>query len=161
MPTNRQRLTAVIASVAITLSGAWIASLVPSHAVTAASSASSADRLSVTITGVRNDTGKVIVLVFDNRDAFKAYDYQRAAGYQEIAAAAGDVAVTFPQLTKGPYAVAAYHDENGNRDFDMDGQTPREGYATSGATDAYDAPTFARASMPVGKLSIKMHYLSH
>jgi len=158
MPTNRQRLIAAVASVAITVGGAWIASQVPSSPADAAGTEPSEAGLSVKIKGLRNDTGKVIVMVFDDGDAYEIEDYENAVAYQEVEARSGLNAFTFPKLKAGPYAIVAFHDENGDRDLNMDGETPTEGYATSGAIDAYDTPNFKRAAVPASEVTIDMHY---
>ena len=42
----------------------------------------------------------------------------------------------------------------------MDGQVPKEGYTTSGAKDAYDEPTFNRASVTAGKVKVNLFYVT-
>lgn len=114
--------------------------------------------LRVDITNVRNDEGKVIVLVFADADAFADYDYTRAVGYAEQAAA-GTLQFEFPELREGPYAISLFHDENDDDDLNMDGIYPLEGYGTSGATGPYDEPSFSEAAVSPGRVSIRMYYL--
>lgn len=97
-------------------------------------------------------------MVFADRDAYKVYDVTKAVGYKEVPAQQGSVNVLFPDLQSGPYVVAAFHDEDGNQDLNMDSEWPTEGYATSGAIDAYDVPTFANASLSADKVTITMFY---
>ncbi|WP_108879487.1 DUF2141 domain-containing protein [Anderseniella sp. Alg231-50] len=158
MPTNTQRLVGALATISITFVGAWLASNVHSTYGAASAATSFPSGLTVTLEGVRGATGKVVVIVFSNRNAFRAYDVAGAAGYKETPSKAGTVVVSFPDLKDGPYAVAAFHDEDENRDLNMKGQLPTEGYATSGAVDAYDTPTFRTAAIVRGKVTIKMHY---
>lgn len=115
--------------------------------------------LHVEITGVRNNKGTVIVLVFDDAVAFAAYDYERAVAFAEIAAATGTVLAEFSDLGRGQYAVTLFHDENGDDDFNTDGMYPLEGYGTSGASGAYDEPTFDEASVDADRISVRMQYL--
>lgn len=115
--------------------------------------------LSIEITKLRNDSGKVIVFVFDDKDAFEGGSYERAAAYREIRAVAGTLETRFPELKAGPYAVSLFHDENGDGDFNMEGAYPLEGYGTSGATDPYDQPTFDRAAFGSARVSVQVHYL--
>lgn len=115
--------------------------------------------LQVTINGVRNDSGKILVFVFDTKAAYDAYDYTQAVGYAELDASTEPITHTFADLTDGPYAIGLFHDENANQDFDMQGQLPTEGYGTSGASNAYDEPSFRKASVEAGPVSIQVHYL--
>ena len=115
--------------------------------------------LQVEITHVRNDQGKVIVLVFDDEGAYNEYDYNRAVAYAETAASTGTVEARFPELDAGPYAIALWHDENGDYDLNMDGDIPLEGYGTSGAKTMYDEPTFRQASVNRGRVAVRMFYL--
>ena len=159
MPTNTQRLVGALASIGITVGGAWLAS--NAHSGTdEQTQILFSEGLDITFENVRNDTGNVVVMVFADRDAFKVYDVNRAVGYKEVPAKQGEVNVKFPDLTSGPLVVAAFHDEDRNQDLNMDGEWPTEGYATSGATDAYDLPTFRSASLSDGSVSITMYYVN-
>lgn len=117
--------------------------------------------LTIEITNLRNDSGKVVVFVFDDGRAFEEGNYERAAAYREIAAVSGELEARFPELDAGPYAVSLFHDENDDDDFNMDGAYPLEGYGTSGATGSYDQPTFDRASSGAARISVRVHYLRY
>lgn len=161
MPSNRQRFFAVVATAAITFSGAWLASQVPlseSSTAAVAEAPGNLEGLSVQITGLRNATGRVIIVVFDDEAAFEADDDSRAAGYQEIEASRVPLDVAFPELKAGPYAVTVFHDENGDRDWNLEGEIPLEGYAVSGAVDDYDDPGFQRAAVAAGAIQLRLHY---
>ena len=122
----------------------------------------SIEGLEVIITGIRGDEGKIIVLVFDEAEPYKTYDYTRAVGYGEISAkqfTRGMARVSFPELSEGLYAVSLFHDANDDDDFNMNGVWPLEGYGTSGAESAYDEPGFAEAAVPPGIVRITMFYL--
>ncbi len=157
MPTNTQRLVGAIASIGITVAGAWLAST--AHSSTDEKSLSSfPDGLSITFDKIRNSTGNVVVMIFDDREAYKVYDATKAVGYQEVPAKQGSVSLQFKDLNTGPYVVVAFHDEDKNQDLNMDGEWPTEGYATSGAVDAYDIPTFRSATLNKAQVSITMFY---
>ena len=119
----------------------------------------SREPLQIEVVGIRSNRGKLLVLVFDNEQAFKHYDYNRAAGYQELMAESGSVTIVFPSLDNGPYAVFVMHDENGDYVLNEEDGYPIEGYSTSGARDKYDVPDFMRASVAEGKIRLKLHYL--
>ena len=64
---------------------------------------------------------------------------------------AADAVATFEDLAPGTYAVAVYHDENGNGEFDQGlFGIPLEGYAFSmGARAFFGPPSFERAAFAV------------
>lgn len=157
MPTNSQRFWGAVTSICITVGGAWLANLAHSTPTDAAA-LTYPSGVTVTFEGVRSSDGQVIVMVFGDREAFKAYDVERAVGYREAPARPGSVTVAFPELQAGPYAIAAFHDEDGDQDFDMDGEWPLEGYATSGASDAHDMPTFRQATIRGATVVTEMFY---
>ena len=115
--------------------------------------------LKVTVSGVRNSDGKVIVLVFDSAAAYDAYDYERAVGYAELTASSRHVSHVFSDLSDGPFAVVAIHDENENYDLDLVDGYPSEGYGTSRATSPYDELSFQQAAVAAGAVELKIHYL--
>ena len=117
------------------------------------------DNLTLNIKRVRNDKGTVIVLIYDDPDAYAAGDYQQAVGFDEVEAAPGTVQIEFPYLTDGPYAVFVYHDENADSKFAMTAGYPEEGYGYSNSYGAFEAPKFDTAAVSPGPVEIRMHYL--
>ena len=115
--------------------------------------------LEVTIEGIKKREGKIVVLVFNEKTAFENYDYTRAVGYAELNPTSDSLSVTFDNLKDGPFAVALFHDENGNRDLDAEGGYPTEGYGVSGASSAYDEPSFEKAATYSGRATITAYYL--
>lgn len=86
-------------------------------AALSAPAAALATDLHVTITGLDSDGGNVHVSVYDRPETFpKSKGMLRE---QVVKAQAPTLDVTFPGLAPGTYAVAAFHDENGNRKFDQ------------------------------------------
>lgn len=77
--------------------------------------ASAAD-LVVEIDAVRNEQGQIRAALYDDAGRFLKPDGQVAA----VAArpVAGSMTVRFTNLVPGTYAVALYHDENGNEKLD-------------------------------------------
>ncbi|WND01858.1 DUF2141 domain-containing protein [Temperatibacter marinus] len=118
-----------------------------------------AEGVTVTIKGIENSTGKIIVMIFNEKNSYAAYDFNKAVGYREIAPQKGKIMLAFPELKQGPYAVVLFHDENENYDLDMRGDYPLEGYGTSGARDAYDQPSFKKAAQKGPKIVVTVYYL--
>ena len=147
---------------------AFAASLIPQSNATEQSQENSpkieaqpvaAEGLNVEIRDVKSGDGELLVVVFDNRQAYDNYDFNGAAGFAEVAADSMTVNVPFASLRDGPYAVFAYHDENGDDDLNMDGDYPLEGYGTSGARNWWHEPTFDEAASDARNIRVKMFYL--
>ena len=68
---------------------------------------------------------------------------------KEVRASAGFVEATFESVRPGNYAVVAYHDVNGNGQFDRFLGLPREPYALSGRAATQMVPTFEAATLPM------------
>lgn len=80
------------------------------------------------------------------------------ASYYEFDAVESGVRLDFDTLTDGPYAIALWHDENGDGQLDMTQGYPLEGYGTSGARDAYDEVPWSRAATEPGLVTVRMYY---
>lgn len=123
-----------------------------------AAETSHAEGLDLTVENVRNDTGGVVVLVFEDAAAFDSFDYRQAIAYAEIPARPGKVSHSFPSLTKGPYAIFLFHDENGDWDVNYDATRLLEGVGSTGAPNPEDMPDFGAASVWPGNISVRLHY---
>lgn len=129
----------------------------PAQAQTAAANAS----LEVTLKAVRDARGAVRVGLYRDSATFRKED--KAVAVQQVAAAPGEVVVSFRDLAPGRYAIMAYHDENGdgtlNRRF---GMFPTEGYGLSNNPKVSGPPAFDDSAFEVAapetKLSIDLRY---
>ncbi len=158
---HRAFFAAVATTLALLIGGGLLSAHLSPSAVEAASKPESAhhDGLSVAVQGLRSNDGQLIVLVYDDEEAWNSFDMEGLVGYRALAPADAAQVAHFPELTEGPYAVALHHDINGNGDFDMSGEVPLEGYGLSGATGPADEPSFKRASVAPGHVAIQLHYL--
>lgn len=117
--------------------------------------------LDVTLKAVRDARGTVRVGLYRDPATFRKED--KALAVQQVPAAAGEVTVSFRDLTPGRYAIMAYHDENGdgtlNRRF---GMFPTEGYGLSNNPKVSGPPAFDDSAFEVAapetKLSIDLRY---
>ena len=108
--------------------------------------ASHAADLTVTVTGIRNASGSVSAGIYNSATSFP--QASEALVLVRIKAAPGSLGFTIHNLPPGQYAIAAYHDENGNGrlDFDPTG-APTEGYGVSNdARNPVAPPEFAKAA---------------
>ena len=104
--------------------------------------------IEVRVHGVRSDAGELVVVLYgDNPDEF----LRRRMARERVPAHHGSVTVRMPAPRPGTYAVAVYHDENGNRKFDksMIG-LPTEGFGLSNnPVVRYRAPQLAEVAFAV------------
>jgi len=102
--------------------------------------------LTVRVSGLNNDRGRVAVALFASADAFP--DQKRALAGQLTRIQNGKASVRFANVRPGVYAVAVLHDENENSkmDFNFLGM-PLEGYGFSNDASAmFGPPSFDAAS---------------
>lgn len=117
-----------------------------------------AQGVTLTVENVRNDAGSIVILIFDDPEAYENADYWRAADYAEIPALEGSVTHDFSRLSSGPYAIFVFHDENSDGDINYTETQWLEGVGVSGANDGVAEPTFEQASVDPGPVSIRLYY---
>ena len=74
-----------------------------------------AQSLTVHIQGIEQDKGKVFVALFNSQETWLKQSFKSLE--QDVTGAA--CTVTFTDLPKGEYAIAIFHDENGNGTMDF------------------------------------------
>lgn len=111
-----------------------------------ARAASGAD-LAVTVQGVRNDRGHVLVAVC-TEDTFLQADCPHTG---RAAAAVGEVVVTVRDIPPGTYAVQAFHDEDDDGELDRNVfGLPREGMGFSNDVPMrFGPPRFEEAAISI------------
>ena len=117
-----------------------------------------ADGLNVTVDGIRNAKGNVVILVFDNARAFDSLDVWGAVDYAQVPSRIGSVSHEFSNLNAGPYAVLLFHDENKDEDLNMTATKLLEGLGSTGAPNPEDEPDFKAASVWPGDVRVRIHY---
>ena len=121
-----------------------------------------ADVLRVTVTDLRSERGDVHIALYARPESFPKSDGMLADAV--LPARYGGVTATFPGLPPGAYALAAYHDENGNGEFDrIIFGVPLEGFAFSNdASPFFGPPDFTDAAIrltgPVTEVTIPITY---
>lgn len=106
--------------------------------------------LVIAVTGLSSGAGDVHYGVWDRAEHFPKREGRVAKGH--VRAAADGVTITVAGLAPGTYAVAVYHDENGNGEFDQGlFGFPLEDYGFSNdATVFFGPPSFAEAAFALG-----------
>ena len=121
-----------------------------------------ANELTVHISDLRSARGEVYVQVYNSAELFP--EPEGGIAVSAVRANVSNVRIVFGDLAAGTYAVAAYHDENGNGQYDRSLiGLPVEGYAFSNKAPVFlAAPSFEDASFempPTGvEISINMRY---
>lgn len=116
----------------------------------------SAAELVVQIGEVRNAKGHIRVALFDSADGFLQPDGPIAA--ISVPSKKGELKVRFSDIAPGRYAVALFHDENGNSELDSNLiGVPIEGTAFSRDVKAsFGPPDFEDAAVQIqeGEISV-------
>lgn len=117
-------------------------------------SAAHAADLTIWIEGVRSAAGTVDIALFARGTRFP--DPASAHKLQRVTARRGTVTASFSGLASGQYAVALFHDENGNRKLDTNLLgVPKEGVGFSNNVRAVlGPPSFAQTQFPVGQSAV-------
>ena len=113
--------------------------------------------------GLRNNDGQVLCALFDKADAFP--DGERALQGGKVKVSKRRATCRFKGLRAGRYAVAVFHDEDGDGEMDTFLGIPTEGFAFSNNAkpSTFGPPSFSDAAFEVDgkrkqKLSIRMRY---
>lgn len=119
--------------------------------------------LTVTLVDLHSDKGQVACELFLGP---KGYPKDASLAVQKlwVPIAGGAAKCVFPGVVPGAYAVAAFHDENGNGKLDTNFLgIPKEGLAASNdARGKMGPPSFDDAKLDVGKqdlaITVHVHY---
>ncbi len=112
-----------------------------------------ASTLHVTIKGLRNDKGKVLLALYNSEAGFPE-DAEKAIDKAAVSIKNGKAQAVFNLAQSGTYAVCLLHDENSNGSMDKGlFGIPLEGYGFSNdAMGFMSAPSFKDASIVVSEL---------
>lgn len=115
--------------------------------------------LSLDIAGVKSDDGNVCFALYTDETSFLKFDKVFKSGSQK--AVKGNNRIEIKDLPEGNYAVAIFHDSNGNKNLDtnMFG-IPKEPIAFSkGKMKMFGPPKFRECAFPLNanlKMTIEM-----
>ena len=142
------------------LLAAGLVSAAMAVAVVGASRPALAVDLAVKVTNMRSASGKVQISIYDKPETFP--ENEGMLKQLIVKAEAPVLEVVFPGLAPGTYALAAFHDENGNGEYDKGFLViPLEDYAFSNdPTVIFSVPDFAESAFSVSdaaaEISIRM-----
>ncbi|GEN99521.1 hypothetical protein NSE01_13540 [Novosphingobium sediminis] len=129
----------------------------------AQASAAAPSSILVQIDGLRSNRGQILACMTANPKTFPDCQKDPHARHLTVPAANGET-VQFRDVPQGRYAIALFHDENGNGRMDKMMMLPREGFGFSrDAPLQFGPPRFGAASFQVGpvqlKTAIKVRYI--
>lgn len=106
-----------------------------------------AAELTLSVEGVRNNNGNVVMVIFKDKSAFNGARTDQAHSVVALKATKGEQAAVLKDFPLGKYAVIILHDENTNERLDTNSRGfPTEGYAYSNNVGKMSVPTFKDAS---------------
>lgn len=116
----------------------------------------------VRVTNVNKKKGEVMVALFSSSTGFP-YETSNAIQRQKGTAVNGTTEVTFTDIKRGTYAIALFHDTNGDGKLNTNFMgIPKEGYGVSNNTyNTFSAPGYKESSFThnsVSELTIQMKY---
>ena len=111
--------------------------------------------LIVEVTGLRSGKGDVHYAVYDSPEKFSKR--KGRVSYGNVPAKAGGVAIQVKGLKRGTYAVAVFHDENRNDEFDQGLLgIPLEDYGFSNNASGFlGPPSFKDAAVILNKRTVR------
>ena len=119
--------------------------------------------LVVEVEGLKDEKGKLHASLYASEEGFPTKP-EKALRHVDVPIIAGMARVVFEGLTPGGYAVAAYHDENGDGKLDTGFLgIPTEGLASSNDAKGFmGPPSFEKAKVEVGpgntRIVLKISY---
>lgn len=109
----------------------------------------SQNKLSVDVKGVKSNNGSVLVAVYDSSDSFLDSDKMYSGGSSK--AQQGNTLVIIEDLPDGEYALAIFHDEDGDDELDTNWiGIPKEPICFSiGKMKTFGPPKYSECSFKV------------
>ena len=156
-------MRAAVALLLFALLAATGAAAAAAAAETPAPPASTSATLVVEVEGLKDDQGKLHASLYASEEGFPTKP-EKALRHVDVPIVAGKARVVFEGLTPGGYAVAAYHDENGDGKLDTGFLgIPTEGLASSNDAKGFmGPPSFEKARVEVGpgntRIVLKISY---
>ncbi len=118
--------------------------------MTSAADAASGVNVDITLSGLRNAKGQVLVCLATNPKSFPDCSKDPGAKKKSVAAINGST-VHFTGVMPGTYAIAIVHDENGNHKMDLSLFLPKEGWGLSrNPKTRMGKPKFSNSAFLVG-----------
>ena len=107
------------------------------------------NRLSIAVEGVKTSEGRISVAVYNESEGFLEFD--RVYRVDSVRARKGITHLSIEDLPEGEYALAIFHDENGNNKLDTNWLgIPKEAVGFSRARmKTFGPPTFRECALKI------------
>jgi len=131
-------------------------------ALTCLSTSAQQYNLDVAVSGMHSDKGTLFLSLYNAEKGYPR-DYKAAFRLANARIVNGIASFRFDKLPAGTYAIACYHDENGNRKLDVNFfGIPTEGTgASNNAAGILGPPSFRNAKFPLDRdtaIAIRIKY---
>ena len=116
--------------------------------------------LTIELETIRSARGKLMMSLFNSADGFPS-THQKAMQIRQVPAQKGKMVVVFDGVPPGTYAVAVFHDENGDGKLNSNAfGAPKEPWgASNNVRPMFSAPSFKEASFrhqQAGRITIQV-----
>jgi uncharacterized protein (DUF2141 family) len=139
-----------------------LAALATPMAASVAAVATADSSLDVSVSGLRNKKGNVLVCLTAKAKAFPDCSKDPNALKRTVKATAAG-SISFGEVAAGTYALSLIHDENANGKLDTSMAIPNEGFGFSrNPKIMFGPPSFKAAAFALagaGKQTVKMKYM--
>jgi uncharacterized protein (DUF2141 family) len=131
--------------------------------VTQVITAQTPQSMHLSVEGLRNTEGQLIVFLFNDADSFPT-KRDKAFRMKTVPSTSARINVSFDNVPPGTYGAAVYHDENSNGKMDRHWYgPPKEGYgASNDATGTFGPPSFSDAQFKFQRsqdtIKVIIHY---
>jgi len=115
------------------------------------------NQIHLKISNIPSGKGNILIAVYDKEDGFREKD--QTFKNLTIPAQSGNIEATIPQVPEGTYAVAIFHDANGNGKLDKNILgIPTEAYGFSNnAKGSFGPPSYKQCSFALsGKKTLEI-----
>lgn len=114
-----------------------------------------AQQLDLSISAIKKQKGEILIAVFNKADGFP-FDTQKAYQLLKGTPVDGKLNLQVSSLPKGRYAIALFHDANGDGTLNVNFMgIPKEGYGVSNnAYNTFSAPKYNDASFDYNQSSV-------
>lgn len=111
--------------------------------------ATAQNKLSISVEGVKSSAGRINVAVYNKSEGFLKFDEVYKS--DSALASRGTTHIDIGELPEGIYALAIFHDENGNNELDTNWLgLPKESFGFSrGSMKAFGPPSFRECAMRI------------
>jgi uncharacterized protein (DUF2141 family) len=120
-------------------------------------SARSQTSIQIQVTDISSQKGEIFVALYSSSNGFPS-DASKAIKTAKAIPSNGKASLNFTQIPEGKYAIALFHDNNGDGKLNTNiFGIPKEGYGFSNnVRNLLRAPTFEESSFRVGKSDIHL-----